>query len=88
VTNLRFANDDTVCVSWKHATEKHVQILRHTKEVVEAYATAWARNPLHRYLDILRENAIYCDTDPVIYFQPSDEPVPIETGDKLGDMTS
>jgi len=36
----------------------------------------------------LGERAIYCDTDSVIYIQPKDEPNLIETGDKLGDMTS
>jgi len=36
----------------------------------------------------LGERAIYCDTDSVIYIQPRDEPGLIETGDKLGDMTS
>jgi len=43
---------------------------------------------LYRYLDRLREKAIYCDTDSIIYIQPSDEPGLIETGDKLADKTS
>jgi len=30
---------------------------------------------------------MYCDTDSVIYIQPSGEPQLIETGDKFGDMT-
>jgi hypothetical protein len=29
---------------------------------------------------------IYCDTDSVIFIQPSEEPWPIATGDKLGEM--
>jgi len=62
--------------------------LRHTNEVIGAYVTAGARIHLYRYLDRLRENAIYCDTDSVIYIQPRDETALIETGDKLGDMTS
>jgi len=36
----------------------------------------------------LGERAIYCDTDSVIYIQPGDETGLIETGAKLGDMTS
>jgi len=43
---------------------------------------------LYRYLDRLRENAIYCDRNSVIYIQQQDEPALIETGDKLVDMTS
>ena len=41
--------------------------LRHANEVNGASITAGARNHLYRYLDRLRENAIYCDTDSVIY---------------------
>ena len=43
---------------------------------------------LYGFLDRLQENAIYCDTDSVIFIQPSVEPWPIATGDKLGDMQS
>ena len=34
------------------------------------------------------ERAIYCGTDSVFYIQPNVEPNIIETGEKLGDMTS
>jgi len=62
--------------------------LRHTNEVIGAYVTAGARIHLYRYRERLRENAIYCNTDSVIYIQARDKPALIETGDKLGDMTS
>ena len=62
--------------------------LRHTNEIIGAYFISGARIHLYRYLDRLGERAIHCDTDSVIYIQPRDEPVLIETGDKLGDMTS
>ena len=42
----------------------------------------------YRYVDRLRDNAIYCDTDSVIYIQPRDEPAMIETDVKLVDMNS
>jgi len=60
--------------------------LRHTNEVIGAYVTAGARIHLYRYLDRLYENAIYCDTDSVIFIKPSTEQWPISTGDKLGYM--
>jgi len=88
VTNLVFASDDVVWLSWKHGAEEHVPSLRHTNEVIGAYFTAGARIHLYRFLDRLQERAIYCDTDSVIYIQPKDQPSLIETGDKLGDMTS
>ena len=62
--------------------------LRHTNEVIGAYVTARARTHLYRYLDQLREKALYCKTDSVIYIQPRGEHPIIETGDKLVDMTS
>ena len=88
VTNLVFASDDVVCLSWKHGAEEDVPSLRHTNDVIGAYVTAGARIHVYRFLDRQQERAIYCDTDSVIYVQPKDEPSLIETGDKLGDMTS
>jgi len=68
--------------------EERVPNLRHRNEVILAYVTSGVRINLYRYLDRLGERAIYCDTDSVIYIQRKDEPNLIETGDKLGDMTS
>jgi len=83
-----FASDEVIWISWKYGAEEDVPILRHTNEVTRAYVTAEARIHLYRYLDRLQENAIYCDTDSVRYIQPRDGPQLIETGEKLGDMTS
>jgi len=88
VTNLTFANDDDVWISWKYSAEEHVPNLRHTNEFTAAYVTAGARIPLYRYLDSLGEKDIHCDTNSVICIQPRDEHGLTETGDKLGDMTS
>ena len=88
VTNLAFANDDVVWISWLHWSKEHVPNLRHTNGVIGTYDTAGARIHLYRYLDLLGRRAIYFDTDSFIYIRPRDEPGLIETGDKLGDMTS
>jgi len=45
-------------------------------------------SPLGRYLNKLQENAIYCDTDSIIFIQPRDESELVETGHNLGDMNS
>jgi len=87
VTNLVFASDDVVSLSWKHGAEEDVPNLRHTNEVIGAYVTAGARNHLYSYLDRLQEKAIYCDTDSVKYIQPKNEQSLIKPGDKLLDMT-
>ena len=86
--NLVFASDDVVWLPWKRGAEGNVPNLRHTNKDIGAYVTAGSRIHLYRYLDRLRENAIYCDTDSMLYIQPRDETALIETGNKLGDMNS
>jgi len=83
--NLAFASDDIAYISWKYGAEEAVPNLRHTKEVIGVYLTAGARIHLHRYLDRLEENAMYCDTDSVIYFQPKGDGTTklIQTGNKF-----
>jgi len=44
--------------------------------------------PLYGYLDKLKQHAIYCDTDSVIFAQPRDDAALVQTGDCLGAMTS
>jgi len=80
VTNLAFANDDVVWISWKHSAAEQVPNLLHTNEVIGAYVTEGATIHLYRYLHRLVERAIYCDTDSVIYIQPKGDPNLIETG--------
>ena len=70
VTNLVIASDDVVWITWKYAAEEQVPSLRHTNEVIGAYVTAGARIHLYRYVDRLGTNAMYCDTDTMIYIQP------------------
>jgi hypothetical protein len=88
VTNMIFASDQVVWISWRFADNEHVPSLRHNNDVVGSFVTAGARIHLYSYLDRLQDKALYCDTDSVIYIQPSDEPALVETGDNLGDMTS
>jgi hypothetical protein len=65
-----------------------VPSLLHTNEVIGAFVTAGARIHLYSYLNRLQDKAIYCDTDSVIYVQPTDKPPLVETGEKLGEVTS
>ena len=68
--------------------EENVPYLPQTNEEIGAYVNAGARIHLYRFLYRLQENAIYCDRDSVKFIQPSGEPWPIATVDKLGDMKS
>ena len=88
VTNLLFASDEVVWISWRFREEEIVESLPHTNEVIGAYVTTGARLKLYSYLEKLGTSALYCDTDSVIYVAARNEPPPIECGDKLGDMTN
>ena len=89
VTNPMFAGDEVVWVSWKYMEEKeNMPVLRHTNEVIGAYVTTGARLKLYTYLDSLKERAIHCDTDSVIYIQKCGAPPTVTYGDKLGEITN
>ena len=88
VTNLAFANDDVVWLSWILLAEERVPDLTHTNKVIGDYVTAGARISLYGFLNRLQENEIYLDTGSVIFIQPSAKSWPTATGDKLGDMQS
>ena len=88
VTDLAFVSDDVVWFSWKLSVEKYVPNITHTIEVIGAYVTAGAKIHLYSFLDRLQEDAIYCNTDSLIFIQPSGELWQIATGDKLRDMQS
>jgi hypothetical protein len=86
VTSLLFASDEVVWVSWRYSDEEQVPNLKHTNELLGANVTAGARLRLYHFLDKVQENALYCDTDMIIYVQKKSEPTMIECGDNLGDM--
>ena len=88
VASLVFARDVIVWASWPFIQENDILNLRHTHEVIGAYITAGARLHLYNYLDRLQERVIYCDTDSVLFVQPSAEFTLVETGDNLGYLTS
>ena len=85
---LLFAGYSVVWISWRHANEAHAHVLRRTNDVIAGFVTAGRRMKLYTYLDILQQRALYADTDSVIYNQPRVGAAMVETGDRLGDMTS
>ena len=88
VTNLLFASDEVVWITWRFREEEIIDSLPHTNEVIGAYVTTGARLKLYSYLEMLGNRALYCDTDSVIYVASKTEASPIKCGDKLGDMTN
>jgi hypothetical protein len=88
VCSLLFASDKVVWIAWRCADADSVPKLPHTNDVIGSFVTAGARIHLYGYLDRLVDRALYFDTDSVIYVQPKDQPLLVETGDRLGAMTS
>jgi len=72
VSNLLFARDRVICVSWKYAEEERIPNLRHTNEVVWSFVTEGASLHIYAFLDKFQDRAIYTDTDNVIYIQKDD----------------
>jgi len=81
-----FAIDDVVWASWRFMAEEEIPSLRHTNGVIGLYVTAVAFLHLYSYLDRLKQRALYCDTDSIMFVQPRDDPAPVEPGDNLGAM--
>ena len=68
VMNVLFAGGEVVRATWKYAEEDQMMpVLHHTKELIEAYVTTGACRKLYIYLDALKERALFCDTDSVLY---------------------
>ena len=88
VATLAFVTHDVVWASWLYIAEEKLSNLRYTKEVIGAHFIAGARIHLYGYLDRLQKRALYCDTESVIYIQPTAEPPLVKTGECLGAMTS
>jgi hypothetical protein len=88
MTSIRPVSDYIAQVSYKKAADEYIEMRKDTNIFVAIATTAWARIRLYRELDKLKERAVYCDTDSVIYLK---SPVPeenLQCGDFLGDLTS
>jgi hypothetical protein len=88
VCSMQFASDSVVWIAWRYAEQDDVPNLPHTNDVIGSFVTAGARIHLYGYLDRLGKRALYCDTDSIIFVQPKNEHALVETGDRLGAMTS
>ena len=62
--------------------------LRHTNEVIAAIVACDGRKLLYAHLDKLGEQALYRDTDSVIFVQKDGETSVVQCADALGDMAS
>jgi hypothetical protein len=86
VTSSLFASDEAVWVSWRFSVEEKIPNLKDTNEVLGAYMTAGTRLRFYYFHKKGQENALYCDTDSIIFVQKESEPALIECGNSLSDM--
>jgi len=69
----RRTNETVICKRWRSLAfvellaEENMPNQTHTNGDIGAYVTVDARIHLYGLLDRLRENAIYCDTESVIF---------------------
>jgi hypothetical protein len=98
---VELLNDQTVEVqSIRVISEKAVQIVHRKKEIeylptskdtnifIALCTTAWARIRLYKELDKLKDRALYCDTDSVIYMRSPKADENLMIGHFLGEMTN
>jgi len=85
VERIRICNDELLEVVVREKEENQLDNGRRNI-FVAAFTTCHARLKLYEYLDLLKENVLYFDTDSVIYKWGEGQPqVPL--GDFLGEMT-
>ena len=85
VERIRICNDDLVEVVVREHQENQIDNGRRNI-FIAAFTTCHARLKLYQYLDLLKEQVLYFDTDSVIYrCKPTQPKVPL--GDYLGEMT-
>lgn len=77
-------SSDTVLLTYRDRKEA-IWNEGYSNIAIAAYVTAHARIKLYSYLNKLKEDVLYFDTDSVIFIDRENGPK-IETGDHLGDM--
>jgi hypothetical protein len=83
ISSLLFSGYAVVWATWMYVEqEDNMPTLRHTNAVIGASVTTGARLKLFTYLDALKERAIYCDTDSVIYIKKCVQPSAVTCGHK------
>jgi hypothetical protein len=87
ITGIRVVSDSVVQVNYKMKCTEYLPMSTDTNIYVAVATTAWARIRLYQELAQLRERAIYCDTDSVIYQRSANKNENLLTGNFLGDMT-
>ena len=85
LSTLRICNEDVLEAVYKQSSDNANPSVK-SNIFIAAFTTCWARLKLYSYLDTLKKQVLYYDTDSVIYHWSPGQPK-IATGDFLGEMT-
>ena len=94
IRDIRICTEDVVEVDTTKAAEEIIpssktntlsQVLLNSTSFTASFTTAWALLELYSYLDLLKEQVLYFDTDSIIYLWKRGLPE-IQTGPFLGQM--
>jgi hypothetical protein len=85
IKNFKIASNDVLLTEWEHV-DSYLPENYNTNIFVACLTTCLARLELYKALEIVGENALYADTDSVIYVKNKNGPE-IPLGDMLGQFT-
>ena len=84
IHDIRICSDDIVEVDISKVEEEVIPVSK-TTIFNAAFTTAWARLELYKYLELLKEQVLYFDTDSIIYLG-REGLLQVETDPFLGQM--
>ncbi|XP_073233328.1 uncharacterized protein [Porites lutea] len=84
IHDIRICTDDIVEIDVSKAVEEVIPSNK-TNIFIPSFTTSWARLELYKYLELLKEQVLYFDTDSIIYLWRNGLPE-VETGPFLGQM--
>ena len=84
IHDIRICREEIVEIDVTKAEEEVIPSSK-TNIFIASFTTAWARLELYKYLDKLKEQVLYFDTDSIIYLWKRGLPE-VETGPFLGQM--
>jgi hypothetical protein len=85
VQSLLPLSDECLQVNYKPVADSE-ESLPTSSLVIAAFTTCYGRLHLYKYLDIVQDRGLYCDTDSVAYISRPGEP-DLPLGTHLGDLT-
>ena len=86
IHDIRICTDDIVEVHVSKAVEEVIPSNK-TNMFIASFTTSWARLEFYKYLELLKDQVLYFDTDSIIYLWREGLPY-VETGPFLGQMTT